>query len=299
MNASFYIVDDDKVIQKILTNIIRDKNLGSLLGVSSDGSEALEKIMVLKPDIVLVDLLMPGMDGASMVAKLKEYGCESMFIMISQVDSKELISKAYMDGIEFYISKPINVVEVVSVVESVKEKLRMSNVIKSFENAIKGMEFLKSKGHKKENEDYSVRDRVKKVLAQLGILGEAGCTDIIEIVAWLEEMGCGKQGSQYNYKLSDAYSHLKTKYESEETGEVNKSAIEQRIRRAVKSALSNIANLGIEDYYNDIFVKYASTLFDFGEVRREMDLLRGKSSYGGKINAKKFIEGILMAVMDE
>ncbi|KDR95787.1 two-component system, response regulator YcbB [Peptoclostridium litorale DSM 5388] len=298
MSTSFYIVDDDKVIQKILKSIIKDKELGNLIGYSSDGIEAIEKIKVLNPDIVLVDLLMPGMDGASMVSRLKEEGCDSIFIMISQVDSKEMISKAYRDGVEFYINKPINVIEVISVIKSVQEKLNMSKVIKSFENAFKGIEMLKGESPKPAPKASDERDSVKKVLAQIGILGEAGCTDIVNIVVWLMDMGYSQEAMQYKYKLSDAYSHLKSKYEGEGNTDVNKGAIEQRIRRAVKSALSNMAHLGIEDYYNDIFVKYSATLFDFGEVRREMDFIREKSAHSGKVNVKKFIEGVLMAVME-
>ena len=70
-------------------------------------------------------------------------------------------------------------------------------------------------------------------------------------------------------------------------------AIEQRVRRATTKGLQNLANLGIEDYYNEIFQSYSSSLFDFKEVRHEMNFMQGKSQYRGKINVKKFIEGLL------
>ncbi|MBC8015855.1 MAG: DNA-binding domain-containing protein, partial [Sporomusaceae bacterium] len=43
----------------------------------------------------------------------------------------------------------------------------------------------------------------------------------------------------------------------------------------------------------EIFQSYSSSLFDFKEVRQEMNSIQGKSQYRGKINVKKFIEGLL------
>jgi len=66
------------------------------------------------------------------------------------------------------------------------------------------------------------------------------------------------------------------------------------MRRSMNKALTNIANAGIEDYMNDIFVKYSSTLFDFQSVKAEMDFLRGKRKEGGKVNIHRFMEGIIL-----
>ena len=69
--------------------------------------------------------------------------------------------------------------------------------------------------------------------------------------------------------------------------------IEQRIRRAIGKAMHNVANMGIEDYHGDKFQMYSGALFDFKEVRQEMSFTQGKGSYRGKINIKKFLEGLL------
>lgn len=299
METSFYIVDDDKAIQKILRRIIREKDLGNIIGMSESGRTATEEIMGLKPDIVLIDLLMPEMDGIEVVLALKEMHCESAFIMISQVDSKKMVSRAYSEGVEFYINKPINVVEVVSVIKSVQEKHEMAKVIQTFESAMKSIHVLRQDQPIRKAEIANERTKVKKVLAQLGILGEAGCQDIIEIVMWLKGKGLGSDRIPASYKLFEAYNYLKTKYETEQGSHMNTGAVEQRIRRAIKSALSNLANLGVEDYYDDIFVKYSAALFDFSEIRKEMDFERGKSRYGGTINVKKFMEGIVISTVDK
>jgi len=65
------------------------------------------------------------------------------------------------------------------------------------------------------------------------------------------------------------------------------------VRRAITKALQNLANIGVESYHNDKFQTYSTALFDFSEVRQEMNFVQGKSPYRGKINVKKFIEGLL------
>ena len=81
-------------------------------------------------------------------------------------------------------------------------------------------------------------------------------------------------------------------------GSSNIRAIEQRIRRAIQQAMDNISMLGIEDFGNYKFETYSSTLFDFSEVKRNMDYIRGKSNYRGKISVKSFVEG-LINIMEE
>ena len=299
LNTNFYIIEDDRVVQNILKKIILKNNLGDIIGICDNGIQAIEDIKRLKPDIVLVDLLLPKIDGIKIILAVKELNLKVNFIMISQVTSKEMISKAYKGGIEFFIHKPINVIEVISVIEKVKEKINMSRVIQSFENAIKGIETFNEYSSSRKNKGHGYKDKVEKVLAQLGILGEAGVNDIIEIILWLLEHGEDTKKSLLKYRLSDLYNYLYDRYNNEYSIPTNISAIEQRVRRAINKALRNIANMGIEDYGNEIFIKYSSTLFDFREIRNQMNFAREKSNRGGKISVKKFIEGIIVVIKNE
>lgn len=299
MNANFYIIEDDKVVLNILKKIIVKNNLGDVVGTADNGLDAIDDIKRLKPDIVLVDLLLPKIDGIRIVSTIKEFDSKVNFIMISQVTSKEMISKAYKEGIEFFINKPINVIEVISVIEKITENINMTKVIKSFENAIQGIKIFNDYAVSRGNKISSDKDKIEKVLARLGILGEAGVKDIIEIILWLLEDEGDTQKSLLKYKLSELYDYLYDRYNNEYGIVTNVAAIEQRVRRAINKALKNIANLGIEDYGNDIFIKYSSTLFDFKEVRKQMNFARGKSNRGGKISVKKFIEGIIVDIRNE
>jgi len=55
----------------------------------------------------------------------------------------------------------------------------------------------------------------------------------------------------------------------------------------------NLAHLGIEDNLNDVFLEYSSGLYNFKEVKIEMDHIRRKSKRRGKVSIRKFIDGLL------
>lgn len=274
-----YIVDDDITVVKMLENIIEDCDLGKVCGYSLDCSACIEEISVLSPDIVLIDLLMPGRDGISVVKELKAANDNLKFIMISQVSSKDLISKAYMAGIDFFINKPINMIEVKTVINNISEKIKFE---KTFKN-IKSM-FLNDDEHEKPiHGENSMGIKIKKIqliLNKLGMTGEKGATDIVNVCRYLVDNKLNLSDTSLN-EISNSLN-------------VNPRNMEQRIRRAISKGLSNIAHMGIEDYMNETFTMYSNSLFNFEEVRNEMDFINRKKSYSGKINIRKFIDGLMV-----
>ena len=73
----------------------------------------------------------------------------------------------------------------------------------------------------------------------------------------------------------------------------NAKSMEQRIRRAVNAGLTNLANMGLEDYSNDTFQDLAGSLYSFEQIRREMDFIRGKSEVHGKVSLKNFLNSLI------
>lgn len=294
---TFYIVDDDISVRKVLSNIIASKDLGRVVGETDDGNSAYNAILRLKPDIVLMDLLIPGMDGIETIKKLKKAESYSNFIMISQVDAEDMITFAYKSGIEFYIHKPINIIEVVSVIDRVKELISLKKSLSIIHRTVQGINPREySSG---ELMSHTGARTIDAVLSDLGITGEAGSLDIKKMLELIQNKK-NSVGDHYNYKLSSMYEVLSDHYMQE--GEPYQSssgikAIEQRIRRAVAKALQNIATMGIENPSSPKFTKYSTSLFDFKEVKQEMDFLRDNSCYHGKINVKKFLEGIMLQLL--
>ncbi|WP_291635045.1 DNA-binding domain-containing protein [Clostridium sp.] len=269
----YYIVDDDISIVRILTNIIEENNSFEVIGSSNNGETAFNQILLLNPDIVLVDFLMPKMDGNTLVRELKMLKPDICFIMISQVLDSGLVAESYKSGIEFFIKKPINKIEVEKVTSKVSEKIEMQMMLAS----IKTM--LKSSSQPDKDINGGLKE-IKHILGILGMLGEKGTTDIIKICTYLIENK--KSFSECNLEKIFTCS-----------GD-NSDIVKQRIRRAIKGGLENMANLGIEDYGNETFCAYSNVLFNFSSVKAEMDHIKGIKKNGGKISINKFFEGILL-----
>ena len=131
---SFYFIDDDKNICNILKLIINERGLGVCCGSANNAAEALEDLPSAKPDIVIVDLLMPEIDGISFVKQARKIVPDASYIMLSQVSSKDMIASAYEAGIEFFIQKPINSVEVEVVIKKVSDGLSMKRMVRKMQN---------------------------------------------------------------------------------------------------------------------------------------------------------------------
>ena len=274
----FYIVDDDINIVRILTMIIEENGYYEVQGSSCDAEAAVNDIFTLKPDIVLVDLLMPVLDGNALVKKIKNLMPEICFIMISQVLDSDLRADSYKAGIEFFINKPINKIEVEKVISEVAKKIEMEKTIKN----IKKM--LKSPDTSQKDENIEI-NKIKRILGILGMLGEKGTNDIIKICMYLVENN--KNIAEINLDGLGDY-----------LGD-NPLIVKQRIRRAIKKGLANIANMGIENYSDDVFHNYGNVLFDFANVKAEMDYIKGKKKIGGKISINKFFDGLMLKCEDD
>lgn len=277
----YFIIEDDKNIIKILSKIIQERNLGELIGHSSDGNSAVEDVKALKPDIVLVDLFIPGKNGIKVVSELNELPNPTLFVMISQVSNKDMIARAYESGIEFYIQKPINAIEVENVLKRVvayrKKAEKLDHIQKIFE--VEKADASENYGSK-QNRNVNVENKIKSILQKIGVIGESGTQDIIDIVGFLVT----SKTDLSSYTIKEICARFG----------YNSKSVEQRIRRTAAVGLTNLAHLGIEDYMNDTFLEYSNGLYNFSEVKYEMDYIRGKVKNRGKVSIRKFIDGLII-----
>ena len=277
-----YIIEDDLSVIGILEDIVEGGGLGTICGDTGDGALDLPQILALSPDLILIDLLMPGKDGIQVVRELREMGSEAKFIMISQVSSKEMIAKAYTAGISFFIQKPINLIEVRQVITTVKTQIENERALKTIQRVFAGRDSAAAPRELSPSD--SRIKRLKYILSQLGMAGEKGSKDILDLCAILLEEG----GSASQIPVSTLCTRLPGPPKT----------IEQRARRAVDRCLSHMASLGLEDYNNEVFLRYATRLFPFQEVRAEMAFQQGKGPRG-KASLKKFLDGLVLLLEED
>lgn len=274
------IVEDDINIGIILKLIIEDRQLGKVVEICTNPMEGEKQILKINPEIVLVDLLMPLRDGITVVNHCKKNFVKSKFIMISQVVTKDIIGKAYENGVEFYINKPINAIEVENVIKKVSDKIKVEQKLSKIEevfniNNLESCEDVDTKNKIKNSEK-----NINYVMKRIGIIGEVGCKDIKNILLYSIKEDINLE----EFTLKELLTMFNKNYKS----------IEQRIRRTALIGMKSLANLGIEDYMNETFLEYSTSLYNFEEIKRQMDFIRGKRNEDGKVNVKKFLEGLIL-----
>lgn len=275
----YYIVDDNIATVKNLENIIISRNLGTVCGYSTSPEAAISEILEERPEIVLVDFLMEEIDGVEMIERIKARTDKIYFVMISKVTDKKMIQNAYSKGIEFFVNKPVNIVEVESVLEKVAEKIRLKEKLSRLKSIVSDADETNETGMKMMSgkNNYSEIDHL---LGNLGMLGERGTRDIRMAYEYMLEKKCH-------------YGKNVLAYMESETNDTAKN-IEQRIRRAVKKGLMNAAAIMADDAYSDILDSYAYYVFDFRTIQDEIYFKNGKSETGGRINIARFMDGLVI-----
>ncbi|RDU37977.1 transcriptional regulator [Neobacillus piezotolerans] len=294
----FFIVDDSAYIRAMLANIIEDHDLGEVAGEAEDGSEVYADILAReKIDILLIDLLMPNRDGIETVREISA-SFSGKIVMISQVEAKELIGEAYSLGIDHYITKPINQLEVIQVLKKVSGYLQLEKSLKNIHESLSFLGMPKespSLVHNEKSASDSIVAAGKNVLLDLGIYSESGGKDLLDMVSILYTFE--RDGNKEMPPLKELFTQVMAKrlgsHASADELAKEARAGEQRVRRAIHQALDHIASLGLTDYSNPKFEKYAPTLFDYTNVRIRMLELENKTpgTYSNtRINIKKFVQ---------
>ncbi|MBT7991951.1 MAG: response regulator transcription factor [Anaerolineae bacterium] len=99
------IVDDNAIVRAGLRALIDGKADMTVVGEAADGAEAIAQARILKPDIILMDLLMPKMDGISATANICRQNPAARILMLSQLAEEERIFAARQAGALGYLVK--------------------------------------------------------------------------------------------------------------------------------------------------------------------------------------------------
>ncbi|MCG0274891.1 MAG: DNA-binding domain-containing protein [Thermosediminibacteraceae bacterium] len=290
MDKTFMIIDDDINVIKMLAMLINKNKLGKVLAELDSGKHAVQEILFFNPDIVLIDLLLPVLDGIQVINEARSKGYKGKFIMISQVEDEKMVAKAYESGILFFINKPINNIEVVSVIKSVCRHIDLENSLALIKNAVMNCD-EENLQIKEADFNKSVETRINKIFRDLGIIGTAGSKELMKVIYAVYELKLENPNAKY--QLQDIYEKV-LEEEKDSVEKLNIKSLEQRIRRTIQKALQTLAELGSIDFDNDIFLEYSTLLFDFNQVRQQMRHIEDPSEEPGKINIKKFIEGMIV-----
>lgn len=121
---SIILVDDEEEVRKSIIKQIDWESAGfQVVGDAENGEDALEKIEVLEPDVVLTDIRMPYMDGLTLAEKIRQRYPSTKVVIFSGYDDFEYAQKAIKLNVTEYILKPVNVEELTSILKRIKSNL--------------------------------------------------------------------------------------------------------------------------------------------------------------------------------
>jgi len=105
--ASILLVDDHELFREGLEAILGAQSDMQIVGVANDGLEALVKARELKPDLILMDVQMPGMDGLEATRRIKQILPETIIVMLTVRNDDEKLFEALKNGAQGYLLKDI------------------------------------------------------------------------------------------------------------------------------------------------------------------------------------------------
>ncbi|MCL2137397.1 MAG: response regulator transcription factor [Coriobacteriia bacterium] len=105
------IVDDDPNLRELVSTLL--KNNGFEAAEASDGRDAFSIIMDVNPDLMIVDLMMPNMDGYSLCRKLKQYYADKPVLMLTAKGELSSKIEGFEAGADDYLTKPFEGVELI------------------------------------------------------------------------------------------------------------------------------------------------------------------------------------------
>ena len=120
---SVAIADDNENMVRLLSDIVRTDEELRVIGTAKDGEEAYEMIRTKEPDVVLLDIVMPKLDGLGVMDKVRnDKNMKKLpnFIMVSAIGQEKITEDAFRRGADYYIMKPFDKDIIVNRIKMVK-----------------------------------------------------------------------------------------------------------------------------------------------------------------------------------
>lgn len=170
---------DDEVLERQALKIIISENFekATVIGESESGIKTIELVKKLNPDIVLMDIKMPGINGIEASRSIKEYRKNIKIIILTAYDDYDLINKATMANVDDYILKPAKPEKIV---ETINKYVKEINVLDEIIN-----NSLKELLYNLKTERYRESKKVLKSIIQNFLLS---CDDTEEIKLNVEKI---------------------------------------------------------------------------------------------------------------
>ena len=117
--AKNILICDDAAFMRMMIKDILTKNGYNIVGEAENSAKAVEKYAELKPDLVLMDITMPEMDGIEALKKIKAADANASIIMCSAMGQQAMVIESIQSGAKDFIVKPFQADRVLEAVQKV------------------------------------------------------------------------------------------------------------------------------------------------------------------------------------
>ena len=123
------IADDNQEFSKTLSSYLESQPDMEVIGMARDGNEAIEMITNTNPDVVLLDVIMPHLDGIGVLEQINmiKMNKKPICIMLSAVGQDKITRRAIELGAEYYVVKPFDTKEVIARIKAVSRRIGQSS----------------------------------------------------------------------------------------------------------------------------------------------------------------------------
>jgi DNA-binding NarL/FixJ family response regulator len=108
------VVDDAANLRDLLTVVLEAEDDFEVVGTAVDGEEALQAVQALTPDVVLLDLLMPVMDGLQALPEIRRHAPDAKIVIFSGFEQDAMAREALAAGADRYLEKGVSVTRLIS-----------------------------------------------------------------------------------------------------------------------------------------------------------------------------------------
>ncbi len=121
------IVDDHAIVRDGLAAILKFQKDMAVVGEADDGQSAIQKAQELYPDVILMDLMMPNMNGADATAAIKQALPETHILLLTSYGTSSELSRAFRNGATGAITKSLPKEELLSAIRNVAAGMRVAS----------------------------------------------------------------------------------------------------------------------------------------------------------------------------
>jgi two-component system nitrate/nitrite response regulator NarL len=118
-NVSVLLIDDHALCRRGLAELLERRPGITVAGFTGDPNEASRMVAALVPDLVVLDLRMPDVDGLTLLKRLREEGCKAAVLILTMSDSQDDLARALRAGVRGYVLKNMEPDELVDAIQRV------------------------------------------------------------------------------------------------------------------------------------------------------------------------------------